>query len=236
MIVTYAGITSLCGRHRLHAHASSWTAIFFIITFLAVLVFPIVNFYYIFPLFSKVAVQGREDDASRLARHLAGMVFGENGDVQETQQVRETIEGAVENFNLWKLRVYSSEGTVLLSSEPGEKGERFHEEFFFEGSNSGRVVFELVRKNARTREGEVVSRDVLEIMVPVEGKNGLKGAFEIYFDITDQLQRLSTAVTHSAVLLLGFVFALFVSILVFLIRLDSKQECACHGTAMAIAG
>jgi len=197
---------------------------FFVVTFLSVVVFPFVNFYYIFPLFSNVVVHNVEKDAILLANHLADMVFGSKGEPPDTEKARETINQAVKDFNLWKLRVYSHEGKVLLSSVPGEKGESLHEDFFEFGKGKEKAFSELVRKNTHTIEGETVSRDVLETLVPVYGKDGLRGAFEIYFDVTDQMGVLNNAVTRSAVVLLGFVFVIFIAVLVFLSRIDKDNN------------
>jgi two-component sensor histidine kinase len=197
---------------------------FFIVTFLAVIVFPFVNFYYIFPLFSNVVVHNAEKDAILLANHLADIVFGKKGEPPDTQIARETISREVRDFKLWKLRVYDRNGKVLLSSVPSEKGERMHEDFFLPGGKKKTAFSELIRKNDHTIEGETVSRDVLETMVPVYGPDGLRGAFEIYYDVTGQLGVLNSAVTKSAVVLLGFVLVIFIAVLVFLTRIDKDNS------------
>lgn len=158
----------------------------------AVVVLPIYTYYFIYPSFIELLMENTEEESERIARHLSAMFVPdeEAGAEGLPDDLQRQIEHVLEDFNLAKVKIFSSSGSVLYSTDPGEVGQVNEYDYFREIVAKGGNYSKIVRKDAETLEGKFMEADVVETYVPVMDGEKFVGAFEIYFDITERRRRL----------------------------------------------
>ena len=123
-----------------------------------------------------------------------------------------------DELNLEKLQIFSKSGEILYSSNPKDIGNFNKEEYLDDIVDRGRVSTNLVRKNSKSREGRIVTADVVETYVPIMKDDKLIGAFEIYYDITLRKQKLDALLRRSSYILFAVASGLWVALLIILFK------------------
>lgn len=170
---------------------------FLIVTFFVALSFPILNLFVIFPLFEQQLTATVQNDANRLANHLISIANLEAvsvSNISKSQYLQAHFEHAAKDFDLLKLRVFSSTGEILFSTESEEMGTFTDDTYFFNIVAHGEPYTLLVHQNSPTADGQVVDMAVVETYAPVMNKGKFEGAFEIYYDVTSSRASLTQLV------------------------------------------
>ncbi len=166
------------------------------------LLFPLYNWFWLRPSYRGMITQFSEEDARRAARHLIRML--QVGDLPIDEKVasagiKQTIADLQADFKLEKLRIYAPDGRAVFSTAPSEIGTRNTQPYFLHQVARGLVRSRMVRRGLRTGETRMAMRDVVEIHVPVMRGAAFLGAFEIYYDVTDDKQRLDSLLRRSGI-------------------------------------
>ncbi len=194
---------------------------------LSVLFLPVFTFSYLYPSIDKLLIKNAEDQAKRIATHFT-MYF----EVPEVAlrlddvsfELKEEVFEVLDNFSLEKVKLFSSTGEVLFSTSPEDIGNLNTKDYFKVLVLRGHNFTKLVQKDSETLEGRKVAMDVIEAYVPIMGKDGVVGAFEIYYDIT-QLKSLFNDLIHKTSIIIYFVsFVLFTSLIVSLFLLSRNMS------------
>lgn len=188
-----------------------------IISVAAIIILPVYVALFVTPSFREQLTKDTEDDAVRIATHLASML-----ERQGTELKKETLpenffieaEEIKKDFRLMKMKVFSPSGEILYSTDPGDVGQINREKYFFEVVAKGEPYTKIVKKDAKSLEGQVVTADVVETYVPVLKGDRFLGAFEIYLDITSSRAGLDKLISHSYAVLAVIVLALLAAIIV----------------------
>ena len=159
---------------------------------IVVVFLPLYVFFYLSPSLEKYVAEDTEANAVQVATHLSSMFF-ESGEVsRETlpDDVEQEVSDAKSNFNLLKIKLYSALGEVVYSTNPEDIGKVNRNNYFHETVAAGKEFTQVVKKETASLEGQVFEADVVETYVPLMCNGTFIGAFEIYYDITDQLATL----------------------------------------------
>ncbi len=173
------------------------------------------NLFIIYPSFVKHATESAENEAVRLAKHLAPdlqkAVLDSVGLINKPDFIQ-TIKTVESNFNLYKLKLLNLEGLTLYSTDINDINKVIHSDYFHTVVNQGQVLTKTVKKDAKSFEGESVTADVVETYVPITKNDHIIGALEIYYNVTAQREKLKHQFWVSTSLLLGlsFIFLLIV--------------------------
>ncbi len=159
--------------------------------------------FFISPSFIKQIISNTELDAVKIGNHL-------KKDLQVTdilqKQLPDNFEKfsneAVEDFGLYKLKVFASDGLTIYSTDSAEIGIINEKPYFHNIVAKGEVFTKLVKKDSLSLEGEMINVDVVETYVPIIFEGQFAGAFEIYFDITDSKIGLDSLLFHTNLILL----------------------------------
>ena len=117
----------------------------------------------------------------------------------------------MDEFGLVKVKVYNAAGVVVYSSEPKEVGGINTHGYFHSSVAKGHVFSKIDMENQISLEGKLVPVSVAEVYVPILNKAHFQGAFEIYYDISQQILKnhkdelIIKLVVISAWLILAFV-------------------------------
>jgi len=185
---------------------------------IAVAVFPLYTMVFEYPMFTRLLMQNAVDEAQRIARHLAASAVAPGRDLDH-ESIEDSfladVETVKKDFGLVKLKIFAPTGLILFSTDPGDIGKVNQEAYFRERVAAGENYANVVKKDSRTLEGQVVKRDVVEAYIPLMSGARFRGAFEIYMDITDQRERLNVLLGRSyliiAVISLGLLGSVIAS-------------------------
>ena len=204
---------------------------FFIISCLFAISFPLINIYLIFPSFRALLVRNTENESVRLANQFSAMFVGENDELKEPESIKNTIKKIKEEFYQRNMKVFSSNGEIIYSTDPKEIGTMNQRRYFHEIVAKGNSYSKTVQKETESLEGRLMQDDVVETYVPIMRGGRFLGAFEIYYDITTRNQMLQKTVFRSALISFGIMFGLFMAMVISLLLADKKDKGAQPGTS-----
>ncbi|MEO5362803.1 MAG: diguanylate cyclase [Magnetococcus sp. DMHC-8] len=192
---------------------------FFLILFLVVLL-PMHAMHITYPSFRNMLTQFTETDAVQVANYMAGLL-----DIREeettsnhyvlpvTSAIKTGMARVGDVFHLYKYRLFDASGRIIHSSAQPEVGKLNEHAYFHDIVARGHSYSLTVQKDHKTLENEIFKLDVVETYVPIMRGERFLGAFEIYFDITEQRKRMDWIVTQASGVLLS-VTAIFFLVVV----------------------
>ena len=195
----------------------------FIVSLLIAVIFPLAEYFLVLPLFSKFVVQHTEEEAVRAANHLVeDLIIQNNKDLTEDSLSEDMRRGAasfVKGLGLIKLKLFAPDGTTVYSTDATDIGKVNDNDYFHDIVAKGRVFTKLVRKDKLSLENEIVAQDVVETYVPLmraDDPGHFRGAFEIYYDVTNRMTEIDRLILLSAFVLgcvaLGLLFVVFLTL------------------------
>jgi len=207
----------------------------FAISLLLALIVPVFNVYYLYPKLRDIMVSISADEAREVANHLNIMIFPEKS-LSITDADKAELLIARENFNLEKIKVYSSDGTTVFSTSPSDVGSFFGHEYFDAKVKKGELVTNLVKAGEFSLEGELFESDVVETYIPVMDGEMFVGAVETYYDISRSfssmrsIMRTSTTIVVTAMGVFSVIIFILImkanNTLIMLQRAEAEAESA----------
>jgi PAS domain S-box-containing protein len=196
-------------------------------TVLLAVAIPLVNFYLVFPRYAQEIIKGKEEDTVRFANHIAKMMLKGEQEFTADKVTRWTdreIPEIIQDFQLYKIKIFDSAGTTLFSTTAADIGKLNSHDYFHNVVAKGKPFTKVVHKDEKSLEGEIVARDVVETYVPIMKGPNFVGAFELYYDITATLKALGKTFLFS-MLIPAPLIALFLStVLITILTLDRKEQ------------
>ncbi|WP_120497502.1 HAMP domain-containing sensor histidine kinase [Kiloniella sp. EL199] len=193
----------------------------FIVSLLIAVTFPLADYFIVLPLFSNFVIQHTEEEAVRVANHLAeDLIIQNDADLSAVSLTKDMQDDALSfalGLGLIKFKLFAPDGTTVFSTDQKDIGGVNKHDYFHDIVAKGQVYTKLVRKNKLSLDREVVPQDVVETYVPLMRSNDQKhfrGAFEVYYDVTDRMAEIDRLILLST-FVLGSV-ALGLLIIVFL--------------------
>ena len=183
------------------------------------------SFYFVFPQFGIQLANYTEDTAVRVGNHLKETIPLENNVLTQdtfTRDIQIEIEILMQNLQIEKIKIFSHNGTILFSSDPEDIGEKNRHDYFYNLIAKGNVYSKIVKENARTMEGRIVGREVVESYVPFMADGVFQGAAEVYYDITRNRIVLDGLLNRLRISILIF-SAIFLSVL-FIVLLKASRN------------
>ncbi|MDH3961592.1 MAG: cell wall metabolism sensor histidine kinase WalK, partial [Desulfuromonadales bacterium] len=115
---------------------------------------------------------------------------------------------------LLKLRIFSALGEIIFSTKADEIGTLNEKTYFREIVAKGRVYSKVVQKDRKTADGVTTKIDIVETYVPFMAHDSFGGAIEVYYDVTDSIDKVK-AISFQSILtaaLLSLVFMVAICI------------------------
>ncbi|ODB96195.1 hypothetical protein A3196_05095 [Candidatus Thiodiazotropha endoloripes] len=184
----------------------------------AVLAFPVLSSQYLQPKFSELLITVVERNAKLSAGHMRNMLnLGNNPIAPDVvdPMFEHHIKMLEADYLLWKAKLFNADGLTVYSTAAKDIGNYNKYSYFHEKVAVGETYSKLVTKQTMSMEGETVPRDVVEIYVPMMNGREFLGAFELYYDITDDNRALLTLIRHGKSLSHGL--SLFILILLLIV-------------------
>ncbi|MFA6499627.1 MAG: diguanylate cyclase [Desulfurivibrionaceae bacterium] len=192
------------------------TGIFFL-SIVAVSLLPISSIFFMVPHYEAVLTSITEEDAIRVAKHLADAVRNNgtspNG-ITLQADYESVIEEVIKDFQIMKVKIFSKEGEIVFSTDHKEIGMTNTHDYFFDVVSKGKTLAKVVKKNTPSLDGQVQTAEIVEIYVPITKEGKILGAFEIYYNITQRKQRLDLVIRKYMATVFPVSIFLFVAVLI----------------------
>jgi diguanylate cyclase (GGDEF)-like protein len=124
----------------------------------------------------------------------------------------------MKEFTIIKIKMFSSSGEIIFSTDSREIGEINKRSYFHEIVAGGDTYTQLVKKDTKTLEDKIITADVVETYVPIMNNKKFIGAFELYYDISERKEALDKLVFASFVIVFIIVCVLLVAIVFSLMK------------------
>ncbi|PIW28135.1 MAG: hypothetical protein COW30_08365 [Rhodospirillales bacterium CG15_BIG_FIL_POST_REV_8_21_14_020_66_15] len=132
-------------------------------------------------------------------RYSAFLTASRHGPAEELRrppeigEIGEFLKSITTGLSILKVKIYNAHGLTVYSSEAAQIGEsKAKDDGFMTVIREG-----VIRTSASRRDkfsafsGEALNRDVVETYIPIHGEDGkVQGVFEIYSDVTDEMERV----------------------------------------------
>lgn len=188
---------------------------FFLLLLLVVLL-PVQAMHVTYPDFRNMLTLFTEENAVRVANYMAVLldirekeVISNHYVLPVTEELKSGMARVSEVFHLYKYRLFDASGRIIHSSSQKEVGKLNEHAYFHDIVAKGRPYSLTVQKDRKTLENEIFKLDVVETYVPIMRGERFLGAFEIYFDITEQRKQMDRVVTQASAVLLSMAAIFF---------------------------
>ena len=183
---------------------------------LAVLALPLYTIFYLSPSFVDYITALKEKQAVTVAVHMESKILSaaqqELTSVILTDDVLKKIRGTSRDFNLMLVRILLPTGEILFSTNNDEIGTTINFARVAPMLSKGLSYANHIEIGELDLEGAVMTADTVETYVPIMRDNRLVGGFEIYYDITEDREKLQALLQTSYLTLFPIVLILFVSV------------------------
>lgn len=140
-------------------------------------------YFYAYPSLVRWLVEESERDAVRAANILRVVAHAErDASAPVGAHVMADIDSVRRALGVLKFRIFDRHGRIIYSTDAPETGRINENPYFRDVAAADHIRTNLFSRNESSLEGDNYVRDVVEVYVPREQG----GAFEIYYDITDQ--------------------------------------------------
>jgi len=173
--------------------------IFFVSLAMAVL-FPFINIFFIYPHFSGLITADATENAVKVAQHLRPATASFESQKKLEDSFMNMPQRLKEDFNLYKIRIFSPGGKVLYSTDSQDIGNINEKDYFRNILAQGKMFTRRIQKDSDATNGERTKLDLVESYIPVMEGQQLVGIFEVYSDITASKKRLDSTVFYASVI------------------------------------
>jgi hypothetical protein len=191
-------------------------------TVIMLLLYPL----FIHPVFTNEFVLEAQKNSQRIAAYFIKEYYPAiSASVKLVpSDLQASIQRDIETFNLWKIRFFSPDGEILYSSEKAEIGNMNKKPYFAELVAKGQILATMVKKEGDTKDGPPTPYDVVETYIPIMLENTFNGAFEVYVNVTEQMQRLKVLFWRSYIIFSLVICTFLILIVVFSFRMDTAAK------------
>ncbi|WP_051261695.1 bifunctional diguanylate cyclase/phosphodiesterase [Desulfovibrio inopinatus] len=199
----------------------------FVLSAFVIILFPVITYQVIFPMFEGVVFQSSRERAELFSRHLLE-IFG-NTDTAldehffEKEDFSSYVFSHMTDFKVEKVRIFSKDGMIRYSTEPDEVGQTNEESYFYDVIKNGKAYSQLVKKYKQMGDGSLRSVEMYETYVPLGEDTKFLGAAEVYFNVTPQMDALRHVLKKSGVIY-GILAVFVLAITAFLNALNAQSK------------
>ncbi|MCR4377512.1 MAG: ATP-binding protein [Rhodospirillales bacterium] len=189
------------------------------------IIFPTYEIFSVYPRFTKFLVASVEDEAKRTAAHFSSMINFEEQEIKAgalSPSAEAVVAEMVKDFNLVKVKVFTPSGEIIYSTDAKDIGTVNTRDYFANVVARGLPYTKVVEQQNDSLEGQAYTSDVVETYVPIMRDGKFTGAFEIYYDITEQKKHLDELLFLSSLGLLALTLGLVAMMVAVLFKVSQS--------------
>jgi len=193
-----------------------------VMSIMMLLLYPL----FLYPEFTKEIVLEAQKNSQRIATHFIKEYYPDITPIAKhiPGDFELSMQEDIDIFNLWKVRFFNPDGKILYSSEKAEIGNISKKPYFVELVAKGHVITNMIKKDGQTEDGTPTPYDVVETYIPIMFGDTFNGAFEVYVNVTEQMQRLKALFWRSYIIF-SLVICILLSLIVgFSLRMDKAAK------------
>ncbi len=171
------------------------------------------------PSYKNLLTEETENEAVRYASYMVRTLGLENQSLIKDrlpEALGESLQPVKRDNQLLKLRIFSSLGEIIFSTKADEIGTLNEKTYFREIVAKGQVYSKVVQKDRKTADGATTKIDIVETYVPFMVNDSFGGAIEVYYDVTDSIDKVKAISFHAiftaALLSLVFMVAICIAL------------------------
>ncbi len=178
---------------------------------------PGYEYFVLHPSYKNLLIEETENEAVRYASYMVRTLGLENQSLIKDrlpEALAESLQPVKRDKQLLKLRIFSALGEIIFSTEADEIGTLNERAYFREIVAKGQVYSKVVQKDRKTADGVTTKIDIVETYVPFMANDSFGGAIEVYYDVTDSIDKVQ-AISFQSILtaaLLSLVFMVAICI------------------------
>ncbi len=178
---------------------------------------PGYEYFVLHPSYKNLLIEETENEAVRYASYMVRTLGFENQSLIKDrlpEALAESLQPVKRDKQLLKLRIFSALGEIIFSTEADEIGTLNERAYFREIVAKGQVYSKVVQKDRKTADGVTTKIDIVETYVPFMANDSFGGAIEVYYDVTDSIDKIQ-AISFQSILtaaLLSLVFMVAICI------------------------
>jgi PAS domain S-box-containing protein len=158
-----------------------------IISIVSVISLPLFTVFFLSPSFEKLLIKNIEERAGDDVKCFASTFLQEHK-VLTRESISEGMKARMRQLiatkSIIKLKLFSSDGTVLFSTITGEINKKNSRNYFRNVVAKGKVFSRIVNRGEASLEGGVSQVDAVETYCPLMDGKRFLGAFKINYDIS----------------------------------------------------
>jgi hypothetical protein len=193
-----------------------------IVSLAMVIGLPVYDVLFVHPSYTKLLIDSAKSDAENIARYLASAYLSGNNELDEKSLLSTDLLSDVHqlkaNFELQRFKVFSKSGKIIFSTDPEDMGNVNRNKYFRNEVARGKTQTEYIQKDNKSLEGQKMTADVVETYIPLMRYGRFLGAFEIYYDITDEKEKVDRLVSRSSHLLFSLALGLSCVVVILLVK------------------
>ncbi len=159
-----------------------------IISIISVISLPLFTVIYLNPSFEELLIKTIEKHAADDVKCFT-TAFIKKKKILTAESISHDLKDQIVHLltitGIYKVTIYSPDGTILFSSSPGETGRMIGERYFRNIVAGGKAYSRVIYRNLKSPEDRVFPVDVVETYQPVMDGKRFLGAFRIYYDISN---------------------------------------------------
>ena len=169
------------------------------------------------PSYKNLLIEETENEAVRYASYMVRTLGLEDQSLIKDrlpEALDESLQPVKRDKQLLKLRIFSALGEIIFSTKADEIGTLNEKTYFREIVAKGQVYSKVVQKDRKTADGVTTKIDIVETYVPFMAHDSFGGAIEVYYDVTDSIDKVK-AISFQSILtaaLLSLVFMVAICI------------------------
>ena len=169
------------------------------------------------PSYKNLLIEETENEAVRYASYMVRTLGLEDQSLIKDrlpEALDESLQPVKRDKKLLKLRIFSALGEIIFSTKADEIGTLNEKTYFREIVAKGQVYSKVVQKDRKTADGVTTKIDIVETYVPFMAHDSFGGAIEVYYDVTDSIDKVK-AISFQSILtaaLLSLVFMVAICI------------------------
>ena len=183
---------------------------------------PVYDVLFVHPSYTKLLIDSAKSDAENIARYLASAYLSGNNELDEKTLLSTDLLSDVHqlkaNFELQRFKVFSKSGKIIFSTDPEDMGNVNRNKYFRNEVARGKTQTEYIQKDNKSLDGQKMTADVVETYIPLMSGGGFLGAFEIYYDITNEKKKMDRIVSRSSHLLFSLACGLSIVVVILLVK------------------
>jgi PAS domain S-box-containing protein len=172
----------------------------FFLSLAITILLPGYEYFVLHPSYKNLLTEETENEAVRYASYMVRTLGLENQSLTKDrlpEALDKSLQPVKRDKQLIKLRIFSSLGEIIFSTKADEIGTLNEKMYFREIVAKGQVYSKVIQKDRKTADGATTKVDIVETYVPFIVNDSFGGAIEVYYDVTDSIDKFKAISFHS---------------------------------------